>query len=109
MSSPQNTCHQWEYLCRDVPYWWPCDSPAIAGRGAPRCRSRGVSATSSPAVAHAGRMLYSSQTQALSTEKSVAMIATRARELLAELDRMANAQFESPEFRHLLSLPLTIP
>jgi hypothetical protein len=37
------------------------------------------------------------------------MIATRARELLAELDRMANAQFESPEFRHLLSLPLTIP
>src|SRR5215831_4732460 len=54
-------------------------------------------------------MVYSCQTQAPSTGKSVAMIATRARELLAELDRMANAQFESPEFRHLLSLPLTIP
>jgi hypothetical protein len=28
-------------------------------------------------------------------------------ELIEELNRLANAQFESPEFRHLLSIPLT--
>jgi hypothetical protein len=30
-------------------------------------------------------------------------------ELMAELNAMANAQFESPEFQHLLSLRLTLP
>jgi pyrroloquinoline quinone (PQQ) biosynthesis protein C len=35
------------------------------------------------------------------------MIASGVRELVDELNRMANAQFESPEFQHLLSIPLT--
>jgi hypothetical protein len=35
------------------------------------------------------------------------MIATGVRELIDELNRMANAQFESPEFQHLLSIPFT--
>jgi hypothetical protein len=35
------------------------------------------------------------------------MLATGVAELIAELNRMANAQFASPEFRHLLSIPFT--
>ncbi|MEA2639550.1 MAG: hypothetical protein QOF51_944, partial [Chloroflexota bacterium] len=30
-------------------------------------------------------------------------------ELIAELNRLANAQFDTPEFRHLLAVQLTIP
>lgn len=37
------------------------------------------------------------------------MLTTRLAELLDELNRLANAQFASPEFRHLLELPLTFP
>ncbi len=35
------------------------------------------------------------------------MVATSVRDLIDELNRMANAQFESPEFQQLLALPLT--
>ncbi len=36
------------------------------------------------------------------------MIATGIRELIDELNHLANAQFESPEFQRLLSVPLTM-
>ena len=36
-------------------------------------------------------------------------MATSTTALVDELNRLANAQFESPEFRHLLALPLTVP
>jgi pyrroloquinoline quinone (PQQ) biosynthesis protein C len=38
-----------------------------------------------------------------------ATVPGNTRELLAELDRLANAQFETPEFRHLFAVPMTLP
>jgi pyrroloquinoline quinone (PQQ) biosynthesis protein C len=36
------------------------------------------------------------------------MLASPVRDLMAELDQMANAQFDSPEFRHLFAVPMTL-
>ncbi|HZS02723.1 MAG TPA: iron-containing redox enzyme family protein [Chloroflexota bacterium] len=37
------------------------------------------------------------------------MVLSTAADVIAELNRMTNAQFASPEFQHLLSLPITLP
>jgi pyrroloquinoline quinone (PQQ) biosynthesis protein C len=37
------------------------------------------------------------------------MLTSSVAELMAELDEMANAQFETPEFRHLFAVPMTLP
>ncbi len=36
------------------------------------------------------------------------MLTSSVAELMAELDAMANAQFETPEFRHLFAVPMTL-